>query len=162
MVPVTVTPAPSWIPVFRTEMMHIAPVIIPVMPVIIVPVVINPLKWLSSYAVGNIAIADRKPRSVIIRGGIPDIPPVEIVTSSEIKKVVRHPDSNIKPQLWRSYKFRRGGDYHGRPGVYWGRGGSDIDPDIDPDVSRMGLGNRHRQGQGKTEQVFFHTDLLSG
>jgi hypothetical protein len=135
---------PPRISVPRSEMTDLVPAIIPVIPVIIVPVMMNPVKRVSPDTVWDIAVADRQPGTVIIGGGIPDVSTMEIVTAAEIEEVVRHSDSYIKPERRRGYEFRRRGDYHGRRR-------SDINTYTYSDIRRVALCNRRGQDHGETE-----------
>jgi hypothetical protein len=145
--------------VLRAEMPIITSIMFLVMAVIIVPVIMDFLSRIFAESVRDVAVVDRYPWSVVIGRGIPDVSAVEIVAAADIKEIVWHSHCNIETELWWSDKFRGGHNYHGWSSI---GGCADIDAHVDSDLGRIGLGDRNQKSNSQTEQILFHTLLLSG
>lgn len=144
MAPTVAVPAHLMMP--WTEMPVIRSAMSVVTPVIIVPVVMDPVYRVPAEPVWNAVDAHRYPRPVVIRRGIPcTAAPEPVVVAVEIK-VVRHADRDVEPELRRRHEFRRRVYYHRRSAVCGRDRDADIDPEVEIDVAGVRL--RYRQYYG--------------
>jgi hypothetical protein len=93
--------------VLRAKMPVVMPPLFLVVFVIIVPVIMDSLCRVFAKSVGDVAVVNGYPWSIVIMGGIPSVTPEEIVAAAEVIEVVGHSERNIETELGRSDKFRR-------------------------------------------------------
>jgi len=122
----------------------------------------NSVDGVFAQSVGDFAVVGGDPWSVVIGRRIPSVAPEEIVAAADIEEVVGHSHRNVKSELRRRYKFRRCRDYYGRGGIHRRHGSADIDTYVETDIGRIGLGCSDQKSSSRTEQILFHTVLLSG
>jgi hypothetical protein len=113
---------PTRISMFGPEMVEFPSMIITWMTAVIIPVMMDTAKWMSSYSIRNITIWSYQPGSVIIWRRIPNVASIEIIPVPEIEKIVWYADSYVKSKLGWSYELRRLVDHDRRLHI-WRRGG---------------------------------------
>jgi len=130
---------PAHFMTFRMEMpiLRTAGRVVP--PVIIIPVIVDLIKWIPADSVRDAFDAHGYPGTVVKRSRVPETSTPEPVSVAVVIEIIRYPDRNVKAQFRRRDKFRGLRDRHWRSNIYRRRGDTDIHAHIEIDVCRLGL-----------------------
>ena len=108
-----------------------------VLPVGIVPVIMDTFLWVFSYPIGNLLIMRLHPRPIIIGRGIPGVVTIQIVYIPGKEQIILNTDSYIETKLRRIQKEWRSGDNHRWIDIN-GRRTSNIHTNVDANIGSMG------------------------
>lgn len=114
----------------------------------------NPVDGVSPDLIGNGVVIDSHPRSIVVRGCIPDIPVIQVIAVAKIEHVVADSRGDIEPKSRRKKEKRRIFDDHGGVDVYRRRT-ADIDANADTYVGCVCQGSDPEDNR-TTENNFSH------
>jgi len=108
-----------------------------VLPVGIIPVIMDTFVGVLSYPIGNLLILQLHPRPIIIGRRIPGVATIQIVYIPGKEQIILNTDSYIETKLRRIQKEWRSGDNHRWVDIN-GRRTSNIHANVDANIGSMG------------------------